>query len=113
MNIDDIIRVNNLKDAASIRDGVDLMIPGAARDVELTDARKAPKVSKDTASTKTVKPTLNKQKATVSSSDGSGIKARYAVKNTGSTRGFAWGNCTAYVAMNKNVTWRGNAKQWM
>lgn len=113
VNMDDIIRVNNLKDAASIRDGVDLMIPGAARDVELTDAHKTSKISKDTASVKTVKPTVNKQKTIASASEGSGIKTRYAVKNTGSTRGFAWGNCTAYVAMNKNVTWRGNAKQWM
>ena len=113
VNMDDIIRVNNLKDAASIRDGVDLMIPGAARDVELTDSHKDTKVAKTVTSEKPQKSVVNKQKTTPSVSDGSGIKTRYAVKNTGSTRGFAWGNCTAYVAMNKNVTWRGNAKQWM
>ncbi|PZM83604.1 hypothetical protein DLH72_03605, partial [Candidatus Gracilibacteria bacterium] len=26
---------------------------------------------------------------------------------------FAWGNCTWYVAQYKNVTWGGNANQWM
>lgn len=56
---------------------------------------------------------MSKQKSPTPSEEGSSIKSRYAVKNTGSTRGFAWGNCTAYVAMNKTVTWRGNAKQWM
>jgi surface antigen len=28
-------------------------------------------------------------------------------------RNFAWGNCTCFVAKYKNVTWRGNAKQWL
>lgn len=42
-----------------------------------------------------------------------GIKSRYAVKFTGLSRGFAWGNCTWYVAQNKSVNWRGNANAWM
>ncbi|MFO0763469.1 MAG: CHAP domain-containing protein [Candidatus Gracilibacteria bacterium] len=37
----------------------------------------------------------------------------YKVVYTGLSRGFAWGNCTAYVAQNKTVTWRGNANQWI
>jgi surface antigen len=41
------------------------------------------------------------------------IKAKYTIKYTGLARGFAWGNCTYFVAQNKTVTWRGNAKQWM
>lgn len=35
------------------------------------------------------------------------------MKYTGLSRGFAWGNCTWYVAQNKTVTWRGNANQWL
>lgn len=27
--------------------------------------------------------------------------------------GFAWGNCTWFVAQYKNVTWRGNANRWL
>ena len=28
-------------------------------------------------------------------------------------RGFVWGNCTCFVAKYKNVTWHGNAKDWL
>jgi surface antigen len=28
-------------------------------------------------------------------------------------RNFAWGNCTCFVAKYKDVTWRGNAKDWL
>lgn len=28
-------------------------------------------------------------------------------------RNFVWGNCTCFVAKYKNVTWRGNAKDWL
>ncbi|HRI35749.1 MAG TPA: CHAP domain-containing protein [bacterium] len=35
------------------------------------------------------------------------------MKYTGKSRGFVWGNCTYFVAMNKTVTWRGNAKEWL
>lgn len=28
-------------------------------------------------------------------------------------RNFVWGNCTCFVAKYKNVTWRGNAKDWV
>lgn len=38
----------------------------------------------------------------------------YAIRSTpGGIKGFAWGNCTAFVAQYKNVTWRGNANQWI
>lgn len=40
-------------------------------------------------------------------------KGSYLVKYNGNSKGFAWGNCTYYVALNKKVTWRGNANQWM
>ncbi len=41
------------------------------------------------------------------------LKDRYTVRYTGGGYGFAGGNCTWYVAQYKNVTWRGNANQWM
>ncbi len=37
----------------------------------------------------------------------------YKVAYTGLNRWFAWWNCTAFVAQNKNVTWRWNANQWI
>ncbi len=37
----------------------------------------------------------------------------YRIEYTGQSRGFVWGNCTYFVAMHKNVTWRGNANQWL
>ena len=40
-------------------------------------------------------------------------KGSYIVKYNGNAKGFAWGNCTYYVALNKNITWRGNANQWL
>lgn len=91
------------------------MIPGAARDVEDTDSqKKSQQIVKTPTPTKSpiVASVSVKQKSTITV-DGSGIKSRYAVRSTGSSGGFAWGNCTAYVAQNKNVTWRGNAKQWI
>lgn len=37
----------------------------------------------------------------------------YAVGYTGKGNRFVWGNCTYFVANHKNVTWRGNAKDWL
>jgi surface antigen len=56
-------------------------------------------------------PTPNTKPTVIDST--TGLKSRYLVKYTGLSRGFAWGNCTWYVAQNKTVTWRGNANQWL
>ncbi|MFO0763293.1 MAG: CHAP domain-containing protein [Candidatus Gracilibacteria bacterium] len=37
----------------------------------------------------------------------------YRIKDHGHNPRFSWGNCTAFVAQNKSVTWRGNANQWI
>lgn len=116
VEMDDIVRVNNLRDAASIRNGMDLMIPGAARSItppkptQVASNDQKPKASDQPKAVK--KPTII-QDSDSGKEDASGIKSRYSVKYTGLSRGFAWGNCTWYVAQHKNVTWRGNAKQWI
>lgn len=40
-------------------------------------------------------------------------KDSYLVAYNGKAKGFAWGNCTYFVATHKNVTWRGNANAWL
>lgn len=112
VDADDIVRVNNLRDAASIRKGMDLMIPGAApkKVAKQTEVGKVPEPKKTTTPKQTE---VKNENTTPSSTVVNGLKSRYTVKYTGLSRGFAWGNCTWYVAQHKTVTWRGNANQWM
>lgn len=108
IDVDDIVRVNSLASAAAIREGRDIMIPGAVK-------KSAPAPKSGLATVTPPKSNVVKiapPKPTVKYAPGE-IKDRYAIKYTGNRRGFAWGNCTAYVAMNKTVTWRGNANQWI
>ena len=37
----------------------------------------------------------------------------YELEKVSSGKGFVWGNCTYFVAKYANVTWRGNAKDWL
>ena len=109
----EIVRVNNLTDAASIRKGMDLMIPGAApkKGEKSTQIAKTPIESPKSKTT-----TLQKQTKIARDDDSDsddGIKSRYEVKYNGHSGGFAWGNCTWYVAQHKSVTWHGNANQWI
>ncbi len=107
VDADDIVRVNNLSNAASIRKGMDLMIPGAApKKINIAKVSSAPQVLTPIPQ---VQPTM---KPVIEDSE-TGLKNRYAVKYNGLSRGFAWGNCTWYVAQHKSVSWRGNANQWM
>ena len=106
---DDIVRVNGLADAASIRKGMELTIPGAAPRKPPTQA-----IAKaDTPKKLTPIPQDRPSVEPVVEDSVTGLKSRYAVKYTGLSRGFAWGNCTWYVAQHKSVNWRGNANQWM
>ncbi len=110
VDVDDIVRVNWLRDAASIRKGMDLMIPWAAKkiiDTKKTDTKKTSQTGLRPIPTSepSAKPTVVDV--------ATGLKSRYLVKYTGLSRGFAWGNCTWYVAQNKSVNWRGNANAWM
>ena len=114
----DIVSINKLRDAASIRIGMDLMIPGAISRSPAVIAKTEKEPTKVALSkwANQIRDTSDakiEQKSPVIVSSKTGLKDRYLVKYTGKLRGFAGGNCTAYVAQNKTVTWRGNANAWM
>lgn len=137
----EILEFNNIADATKIRDGAKLMIPGAVRPpvVEEKSELAVPKKSekpvekpknteKKTEKKADKKAEKDNQKATKKSEESkveapekkpeskplpNGLKDRYSIKFTGMGRGFVAGNCTWHVARNKNVTWRGNANQWI
>ena len=114
VDADEIVRVNNLADAASIRKGMDLMIPGAApKKVEKpTQIAKTP-IESSKSKTTTLPKKIEIARDDDSNTDDDGIKSRYEVKYNGHSGGFAWGNCTWYVAQHKSVSWHVNANQWM
>ncbi len=90
MELDDIVRVNNLRDAASIRNGMDLMIPGAARSIPSVKPTQmttntSPVKSTSTSTTPVKKPTTI-QNMDSGKEDASGLKSRYAIKYTGLSR---------------------------
>ncbi|GAB0174198.1 MAG: hypothetical protein HHAS10_00770 [Candidatus Altimarinota bacterium] len=107
---DEIFRINHMTGDSTLRIGMKLMIPGAAPVKSVTASDPAPaKKTNDLKPIPTESPGL---KPTVVDTK-TGLKSRYVVKYTGLSRGFAWGNCTWYVAQNKTVTWRGNANAWI
>lgn len=78
--------------------GQQILIPGA---VKITPPRVVP-------------PVVPKKAASKSALAGkTAPKTSYATSYTGKGNRFAWGNCTYFVANHKNVTWRGNANQWI
>ena len=89
----DIVSVNTLRDSASIRIGMELMIPGAIRKTPAVTAKtetpstkaslaKVATKTKDSADAK-IAP---KESTTISPK--TGLKDRYLVKYTGKSRGF-------------------------
>ena len=82
---------------------MDLMIPGALR--KLVDTKKADTPKTARTGIKPI-PTAEPSSRPTTVDVATGLKSRYAVKYTGLSRGFAWGNCTWYVAQNKSVSWR-------
>jgi LysM repeat protein len=106
---DDIIRVNRLSNAASLRIGTDLVIPWAVRKTQPT----TPIAVKKADDKKIPVPTKVPTKIPTTVSQVTGLKSAYAVEYSGKSRGFVWGNCTWYVAQYKSVSWRWNANQWL
>lgn len=99
VDVDDIIKINNLHDAASIRKGMDLLIPGAAPKKVQAIVKRSSLPPPESS----VRPQITPSSVVDTMT---GLKSRYTVKYTGLSRGFVWGNCTWYVAQNKTVTWR-------
>jgi murein DD-endopeptidase MepM/ murein hydrolase activator NlpD len=104
VSVDDILKTNNIKDVTLVRIGSKLMIPGAIQKID-AKSKDTKTVAKNTQNlTPVPTPTPGKKPTVVDTK--TGLKSRYVVKYTGLSRGFAWGNCTYYVAQNKSVTWR-------
>lgn len=96
--------------------GKDLIIPGAAKIREVPPAADTKKLAKDTKKTdpKNAKLESKKLLAQKNAKKNANIASkRYSTAYTGKGNKFAWGNCTYFVANHKNVTWRGNARDWL
>lgn len=108
IEVEKITEQNGLT-GATLQEGVDLVIPGAIRPEppKPKPTYTAPKQSSNSSS---------KYYAFASKSTSrivnDGNYAYQLVKQSEGRR-FAWGNCTYFVAKYKNVTWRGNAKDWL
>lgn len=101
-----ILAQNRLAQGQELLIGQELVIPGGVRTPDPKPQQVA--AAKTTSKPATaLKPKKDKPVAAKVST------RAYAVKYTGNGRGFAWGNCTYYVANHKNVTWRGNANAWL
>lgn len=111
---DKIVKQNGLVAGAELEIGQTLIIPGGVRlPVAKKEDSKKPD-SKIAAKKPDAKLTAKKPDSKIAPKAAAKKPAKtYAVRYTGNGKGFAWGNCTYYVANNKNVTWRGNANQWL
>jgi len=104
----DIASFNQLWDKMILRIWQELMIPWAQKSITIAKVT-TPPPSNSLTPVPQVKPTTRP----VVVDSATGLKSSYAIVYTGKNRGFVPGNCTAYVAQNKNVTWRGNANAWI
>ncbi|MCK9273142.1 LysM peptidoglycan-binding domain-containing protein [Candidatus Gracilibacteria bacterium] len=99
-----ILEQNQLDASGELKIGQQLILPGAVK-----PEPPKPIIVK---STEPVKKLLVK-KDTKKQTPKTQLKSGYSIKYTGKGNKFAWGNCTYFVANHKNVTWRGNAGQWI
>ncbi len=95
-----IRKQNGISATGGLVAGQTVIIPGGVRVVPVIKREEKPKL---------VAKTLPKSIAPAKTPG----KKSYSVKYNGNGKGFVWGNCTYYVATHKNVTWRGNANQWL
>ncbi len=100
----DIANFNQLWEKMTLRIGQELMIPWAQKQTQ--QSTQSSSVAKNFVPVPQTTPT----KKPVLVDSATGLKSSYAVVYTGKNRWFVPGNCTAYVAQNKNVDWRGKCK---
>lgn len=98
VSVDKIAEQNKLTTAQELLIGQQLIIPGAIKIIPL----KVVTVITKKSTTKIISKTTPKA-----------ATKTYSVGYTGKGNGFAWGNCTYFVANHKNVTWHGNANSWL
>lgn len=111
---DKIVKQNGLVAGVDLEIGQTVIVPGGVRlPVVKKDEPKPTKALARNDDAKPSKASAKKPSQSVAKAPAKAASKRYAVRYTGNGKGFAWGNCTYYVANNKNVTWRGNANQWL
>ncbi len=111
--VEKITKQNGIASNTGLEIGQTLIIPGGVRlPVAKKEEPKKPD-AKLTAKKPSATISAKKPTATIAPKPSAKPTKSYAVRYTGNGRGFAWGNCTYYVANHKNVTWRGNANQWL
>lgn len=111
---------NGLDDSSMLIKWAVLVIPWATHDVEAEEEAKRIAEQKKARLLAEAKLNASSKKTTKTSKTSKTTKTKTTSKNgdyslsaKGSASGFAWGNCTYFVAMYKNVDWRGNANQWL
>ena len=102
-----ILEQNQLDASQELKIGQQLILPGAKRPEPPKPVIIEEKKPKEIKSKYLVKTTPTK------STPKTALKSWYSVAYTWKWNKFAWWNCTYYVANHKNVTWRGNAGQWL
>ncbi len=113
----DILLANDLSQNATLKVSQSLLIPNPTKDptkvtVAATTTATRPTTNTNAASTNT----SSKTTTTVAKSDPQTISYgsySLSLKVEKGCRNFVWWNCTCFVAKYKNVTWRGNAKDWL
>lgn len=115
-DINTILIANDMIWRSSLSIGKKLLLPNPTKDpdkkpVQIVSAKtpdiKKPNISKP--SPQKVAPAPVKQDPKTISYGGYTL----SLKIPNWCRSFAWWNCTCFVAKYKNVTWRGNAKDWL
>nr|MDD3720613.1 LysM peptidoglycan-binding domain-containing protein [Candidatus Gracilibacteria bacterium] len=108
-----ILKQNLLTSEDPIKVGDELVIPGGIKEV-IPVIKQSNKLL-----TKKSTKTTQKYAQTGYSYSNSSIaeyveeEGEYILTKVSPQRSFYWGNCTRYVAQYKNVTWGGNAKDWL
>lgn len=105
----DISSFNQLSDKNTLRVGMELMIPWAQKNIASPLAKTPAPLPGKTIPVPQPKPTS--RPITIDTT--TWLKSSYSVVYTGKGRWFVAGNCTWYVAQNKNVDWRWNANAWI
>ncbi|NDK08067.1 LysM peptidoglycan-binding domain-containing protein [Candidatus Gracilibacteria bacterium] len=115
INEEKILKQNLLTSEDPIKIGDELVIPGGIKKVEVPVIKQSNKALANNNKTN--------KKNTYAKSGYTFVKGgkseyvedsgEYTLTKRTAKRSFQWGNCTRFVAQYKNVTWGGNAKDWL
>lgn len=109
-NLYHILVANDLSNASKLRIGQKLLLPNPTKDPNAKKIQNTPIAAQKTPAKSPVKAP---DKVTTTPKTLTYGTYSLNLKVEKGCRNFAWGNCTCFVAKYKNVTWRGNAKQWL